>query len=404
MMLKKLRVKFVIVIMSIVTILFGTIFCGVIHFTRQNIERESIQMMRDVAFGPDRSPVPIKPPKDEMNKNVRMPFFSIERDNDGNIRTFGGDFYDLSDDEFVEELLDKVFSDDRETGIISEYDLRFLKKTAPYGTSVTFADVSNEKIMLSGFVKNSVIIGFIGYLAFFAVSISLAKWVTKPVEAAWNEQKQFVADASHELKTPLTVIMTNAEMLTDDEYSTEEKKGFTKNILSMSKRMRGLVESLLELARMDSGVSRKINEELNFSKLVSSCILTFEPLYYEKNIGLEQETEENITAQGDKGRLRQVIDILLDNALKYSYPESSVRVSLKHTGGHTLLSVSSTGKELSKEECRNIFKRFYRADEARSDGNSSGLGLAIAESIVKEHSGKIWAESEAGRNTFYVQL
>lgn len=403
-MLKKLRIKFVIVIMSIVTILSGTILGCVIHFTKQNIERESIQMLRGISFGQKKSPVPIRAPEDDLKDNVRIPFFSIEKDKDGNIRTFGGDYFDLSDDEFIEELLEAAYANDDETGVILEYDLRYLKKNAPYGTSVTFADISNEKKLLNGLVRNSLTIGLIGYVLFFGISLILAKWVTKPVEKAWDEQKQFIADASHELKTPLTVIMTNAEMLADEEYSTEDKKGFTKNILSMSKRMRGLVESLLELARMDNGVCRKTTEELSFSKLISSCILTFEPLFYEKGIELDSAIEKGIFVEGDKTKLRQVIDILLDNALKYSYPDSSVNVELKHSSGRAVLSVSSAGKELSKAECRDIFKRFYRADESRNDGNSYGLGLSIAESIVNEHKGKIWAESDDGRNTFYVSI
>lgn len=403
-MLKKLKIKFVIVIMLIVTLLFSAVFCGIIYFTKENIEHESIQMMKNIPFSLMNSPVPIKP-SDDMRNNARIPFFNLEKNKNGEIKTFGGDYYDLSNQDFIEKLFNIADSNKNETGIIVEYNLRYVKNSTPNGIMITFADISNEKLMLNGFVRNSLIIGFIGYIIFFLVSLILAKWVTKPVEMAWNEQKQFIADASHELKTPLTVIMTNAEMLIDTDYSENEKNGFTKNILSMSKRMRGLVESLLELARMDNGILQKNKENIDYSKLISTCILPFEPLYYEKNIELNPQIEQNIFVEGDKVKLRQVIDILLDNALKYSNENSSVNIILKHQNtSHCILYVENTGRHLSKTECRNIFKRFYRVDESRKDGNSYGLGLAIADSIIKEHHGKIWAESNGKINTFFVYM
>ena len=248
--------------------------------------------------------------------------------------------------------------------------------------------------MIRGLIRNSVIIGLIGYAVFFLISLLLAKWVTKPVEKTWNEQKQFIADASHELKTPLTVIMTNAEMMSDKSYSESDRDGFTKNILSTSKRMRGLVESLLELARLDNNRAQIRLAEVDLSKLINDSILPFEPLFYENDMELEADIDKDIIVQGDKDKLRQVMNILLDNALKYSDSADKVILKLKCDGSECILSVSGHGTPLTKEECENIFKRFYRVDQARNDGQSYGLGLSIADSIIKEHNGKIWAESE----------
>ncbi len=403
-MLKKMRIKFVIVVMAIVTVLFGAIFYSIIHFTKENLERESIEMMRMAAFSPPSS-VPSKPNErhpDKKPHNTRNQFFRIEQDNENGISTFGSDYYDLSDEKCIESLIDIVNSNTKETGIISEANLRYMKNITPRGISITFADITSEKMMINKLIRNSVFIGSAAYLVFFGITLLLAKWVTKPVENAWNEQKQFVADASHELKTPLTVIMTNAEMLTGSEYSEKDKSEFTKNILSMSHRMRGLVENLLELARMDIKSAVRSVEKLNFSKLVLSCTLPFEPLFYEKDMELDVNVEKELFLEGDKDSLKQVVDILLDNALKYS--NKSVNISLKNQGNHIVLSVSGNGNALSKEECKNIFKRFYRADDSRNDSSSYGLGLSIAEGIVNSHNGKIWAESENGKNTFYVML
>lgn len=402
MMLKRLRIKFIAVVMSIVTVLSIVIFGLVLHLTRQNIERESIQMMRTLAFRPPAAAPMHKP--DRMSENIRLPFFTVNIEKNGELTAVGGDYYDLRDEEFLRELVDAADEGSGDTGIIPEYDLRYLKFENAQRSTIVFADISSEKAMINGLIRNMVIIGLIGYAVFFIISLLLAKWVTKPVEKTWNEQKQFIADASHELKTPLTVIMTNAEMLSDKSYSESDRDGFTKNILSTSKRMRGLVESLLELARLDNNRAQIKLGAVDLSKLINDSILPFEPLFYESGMELEADIDTGINVEGDKEKLRQVVNILLDNALKYSDTADKVTVRLKRQSSNCILSVSGKGTPLTKDERENIFKRFYRVDQARNDGQSYGLGLSIADSIIREHNGKIWAESEDNYNTFLVSL
>jgi len=399
-MLKGLRIKFIAVIMSIVTVLFIVIFGSVLHLTKQNIERESIQMMRTLAFRPPDSVHMRKP--DNMPDNIRLPFFTIEISDDGELKAFGGEYFDLTDKDLIRELADAVYSNDEQTGILQDYDLRYMKSDNERIRSVVFADISSEKAMIKGLIKNSVIIGLFGYAIFFLISLVLAKWVTKPVEKTWKEQKQFIADASHELKTPLTIIMTNAEMMTDQSYTNDDKEKFTQNILSTSKRMRGLVESLLELARLDNNNMPIKLCTVDLSKLINDCILPFEPLFFENNMELSTDIDNGIKVSGDKDKLRQVVNILLDNALKYSDPADKVVVQLKSQVSSCVLSVSGLGTPLSKDEQKKIFQRFYRVDQSRNDGKSYGLGLSIADSIVNEHKGRIWVESNNGYNTFYV--
>jgi len=402
-MLKRLRIKFIAVIMSIVTVLFVVIFGLVLHFTMQNMERESVQMMRTMSFRPPSDGASMHKP-DKKPDNIRLPFFTVDITRDGEITAYGGEYFDLTDKEMLEKLVDTVNERKKETGILHEYGLRYLKKDMGRIKAIVFADISSEKAMIKGLITNMVVIGLIGYAVFFLISLLLAKWVTKPVEKTWNEQKQFIADASHELKTPLTVIMTNAEMMSDKSYSESARDGFTKNILSTSKRMRGLVESLLELARLDNNRAQIKLAEVDLSKLVNDSILPFEPLFYENGFELSSDIDNDVKVSADKEKLRQVVNILLDNALKYSDPADKVTVELKQRGSECILSVSGLGTPLTKEECEDIFKRFYRVDQARNDGQSYGLGLSIADSIIKEHNGKIWAESENGYNIFYVSL
>lgn len=401
-MIKKLRIKFIAIIMSVVTVLFAVIFWGVLHFTKVNIEQESIQMMRAMAFQPMNS-APVALPQDN-DKKIRLPFFTLNIDENGEISAFGGDYFDLTDKELLSELTAAVHEQNAPMGTIQKYDLRFLILSHETTDTIIFADISSEKAMLNGLIRNCIIVGMIGYTLFFLISLLLAKWVTKPLEKTWNEQKQFIADASHELKTPLTIIMTNAEMLDDTDYSETDRMLFKKNILWASKRMRGLVESLLELARMDNRNTENEMKILDYSKLVSDSILPFESLFFEKDMEFSTDISPDITVMGDKNKLRQVMSILLDNALKYCDSAYPVKLKLSRTGVHAVLTVSGNGTTLSKEDCENIFKRFYRIDKSRTDSDSYGLGLSIAQSIINEHGGRIWADSENGVNTFLVSL
>ena len=274
----------------------------------------------------------------------------------------------------------------------------------PFGEAMVFVDISSEIATMENLVKTCVFIGIISFSVFLGLSFWLARWAVKPVETAWNQQRQFVADASHELKTPLTVIMTNAELLQSPEYTDADRRRFSDSILTMSHQMRGLVESLLELARVDNGAAKMVFSEFDFSEQVSDGLLPFEPVYFEKELLLESEIEEGLKVKGSQAHLRQVLDILLDNAAKYASPQGTVTVKLKRQGSHCLLSVANPGEQISKEDLKNIFKRFYRIDKVRSMNHSYGLGLSIADSIVKEHGGRIWAESAEGINTFFVQL
>ena len=302
------------------------------------------------------------------------------------------------------EIIQLAANSGKEMGLLRQYNLRYYIQTTVFGMSVVFVDISSEIATMQNLVKSCVFIGLVGFAAFLALSFLLARWAVRPVEKAWNQQRQFVADASHELKTPLTVIMTNAELLQSPGYAEEDRGRFTSSILTMSHQMRGLVESLLELARVDNGTAKMEFTGLDMSELVSDGLLPFEPVYFEKELLLESDIQPGLQVRGSASHLKQVLDILLDNGAKYSTPSGTVRVALKRQGGHCLLSVATPGEALSREDLKNIFKRFYRMDKARSMNHSYGLGLAIAESIVKEHGGRIWAESQDGINTFFVQI
>lgn len=398
-MIKKLRIKFVCINMAIVTAMLGIIFTLLIFFMGIGTEIQGQQAIREIvdsALPPERWM--------EQLQTVRRPHFLVRINQDGDVLTIEGGSFEKLGRETLLEYTRAALEQNQESGTLKEYELRFQIMAAPFGKMLVFADISGEMASMRNLLKICYGIAAVSFIVFLGISILLAGWAIKPVEQAWNRQRQFVADASHELKTPLTVIMTNAELLDSGEYTQQEKRQFVSSILTMSHQMRGLVESLLELARVDNGSVRKSFTQVNFSEVVSDALLPFEPVYFERALTLESLVGEGLCVRGSQSHLRQVVEILLDNAAKYSRPGGNVTVMLTQHGGNCLLQVANPGEAIEGEQRKQIFERFYRADKARAMNHSYGLGLPIAMSILQEHGGKIWVDSAEGVNTFCVQL
>lgn len=399
-MIKRLRFKFVIINMSIVTIMLCVIFVLIFQFTKANLEEESINMMQNIASRPFRLGIP-----NEISDDVRLPYFIIQLGLQRELVAINGGYYDLSDHEFFDALIDVAFRSHKTFGVIEEYNLRYYRVNTPLNSRIVFVDITSERATLDNLLKTCLFIGALSFMIFLGISIQLSKWAVKPVETAWDQQRRFVADASHELKTPLTVIMTNAELAQCPEYDDTNKQKFISSILTMARQMRGLIEQMLELAKADNTDYKEISNIVDFSLLVSDALLPFEPVFFERGLTLTSQIEENIKVRGIEDQLCRVLDVLLDNAHKYSKDGGKVWIRLKRSGkGRTLLEVANEGEVITPQEAKNIFKRFYRGDQARSRTGSFGLGLSIAQEIVQRHRGKIWVESGDGINRFYVEL
>ena len=398
-MLKKLRLKFVAINMAIVTAMLCVIFSLVYGFTRADLEAESVDMLQRIAAAPFQLVIPGETPQ-ELN----LPYFVLEVDQQGQLEAAGG-YYDLSDQAFLQQLAADSRAAGQHTGVLEEYGLRFCLVNTPTGQRIVFADMSSERSTLEGLVRTCALIGVLSFAVFLAISLLLARWAVRPVDQAWKQQKQFVADASHELKTPLTVITTNAELLDSGDYDEGAKTQFSQNILTMARQMRGLVERLLELARADNGIPSAEFARCDLSALAQRAALSFEAVFYEVGLTLDTRVEEGIFVQGSQPRLEEVAEILLDNARKYARPGGRVGLTLsRRPRGHCLLAVANQGPQLTQQQLQDIFKRFYRTDPARGRDGGFGLGLSIAQAIVAEHKGRIWAQSASGVNTFFVQL
>lgn len=399
-MIKRLRRKFIWINMVLMVTMLLVIFGLVYHFTSTSLEESGVSALKAVA---GTQLIPGRP--GSLNPEATTHYFILDISAWGDIMAVGSEAFDLTDGDMLWDIYRQAKSDGGQVGILEEYSLRFYRTDSLTGTRFVFGDITVERQTLSNLIKTCAVIFVIAFFGLLGISILLARWAVRPVELAWQQQRQFVADASHELKTPLTVILTNAELLQSPDYPAGEKGRFADSILTMSRQMRGLVESLLELARVDNGQVAQEYRQLDYSRLVEDAVLPFEPVYFESGLTLESSVEPGVTVHGSQRYLRQVAEILLDNGRKYAAPASTVYLNLSRQGkGRCLLRVTSAGETLTPQQCKDIFKRFYRTDNVRTVSGSYGLGLSIAQRIVSEHRGKIWAQGKDGYNTFFVSL
>ena len=404
-MLKRLRRKFTAMMMSVVFIILLIIFASMLYTTKRNLEAESLDMLRQALQGGVFTTGQTGASQNgDDRQSFRITVMMMTVAPNGETLLLSDKFSFIEDPAAVARL---AAASPEEHGVLKEYGLRFLKGYAPGITAVALADTSVENQVIRTLVTSSLLVGSGALLAFFILSFLLARWAVGPVEEAWNRQRQFVADASHELKTPLTVILSNAEMLEGSgRLEDDGDRRRTENILAEGARMKRFVGDMLTLARADYVEEAKVFSPVSLGDAVMSGALLYESELYDDGKKLEYDVAENLEVYGDEGKLRQLVDILLDNAKKYTESGASIAVRLETSGKKgALLSVQSSGEPIPKNELESIFRRFYRIDKARVSHGGFGLGLSIARNIAEEHGGKIWAESGEGKgNVFYVWL
>ena len=245
-------------------------------------------------------------------------------------------------------------------------------------------------------------IAWIGFeIIIYYISKMLTKRITKPANESFLKQKEFIADASHELKTPLAVIMASSDELKSDKKNAK----YIDNIKYESERMNTLIKSLLDLSKLENGVSINSYKDENISKIIERVSLTFEGIAFEQDIKIKTNIEDDIIFKCSKEEIEKLISVILDNAIKHSYKKSSVIVNVNKDKNNINIEIINFGDPIKSGDEEKIFERFYRADKSRNrDTNRYGLGLAIAKNIVINHNGWIKAYSKDGKTTFKINL
>ncbi|MBR6796252.1 MAG: HAMP domain-containing histidine kinase [Clostridia bacterium] len=401
-MIKKLRRRFVIINMSFIFIILLIAFSFLYFYTEKRLSNESMQILHKVADSGGRTDFLYKESESFRQKLSNYPTFYVNINNYGQINSIVGYSYPLDSIEYssLKEMVQKVLSLEKQTGDLPGRSLRYLVSSTTKGKVIVFLDTTNEIITLKHLIKNLVVVGVFSLVAFFIISLILARVTVSPVEKSWNQQKQLVADASHELKTPITAIMASADVLLSSPELNDELKVWATGIKDESERMSALVSDMLSVAKTDDARPLKTTETVNLSELAWSTVLPFEIICFEAGRTLETEIDDSVFVKGNLSYLKQLMMILLDNAKKYSFENTVIRFSLKYQGDKAVISVSDRGAVIPLEEQGNIFKRFYRLDKARSDVSGYGLGLAIAKNIADFHSAKINVTSDENETCF----
>ena len=400
-MIRRLRWKFVGINMVLVTAMLAAICSVFLISIRDSLRQDSTSVLQRV-ISETETPV-----WSEQSGEVTLPYFTVVITPNGGASITSSQFYGLDDYDFLLSAVNAGFRQGESQGVLKDYNLRYLREATSDGWRMAFVDVSYERSTLNRAILTVVLVGLGALSAFFGLSVLLARWAVRPVEQSLDQQRQFVADASHELKTPLTVILSNADLLSaQGESHPENVRRWSENVRTGGREMQELVEQMLLLARSDQeeGTARDF-QPVDLSDLTESALLMFEPVAFEAGKRLTDcDIEPGIAVFGDGAKLGQLLEILLDNAVKYAAPNGTISVTLETEGRDAVLSVTDQGTPIPEGELEAIFRRFYRADSARTT-EGFGLGLAIARSIAQEHGGALRAGSDPkGYNTFTCTL
>ena len=311
------------------------------------------------------------------------------------------EIYTDESSDVLNTIVQKILTKGKTSGTVYRYKLRYRLSEEGRKTLI-LGDYQRELRLLYKQALSTALLALLLMLLFLPLDYFFSSWAIRPSLQAMEKQKQFISDASHELKTPLAVIATNLSLL-EDQNLAPETGDFVHNISVMSKKMQGLVEKLLQLSRLEQQIFTY--GEMDYSRRVAEICLQMEALFFEEGMELEVSVEQNIILKhAIEGQVEEVLRIFLDNGRKYADKPSTLYVKLYKEKNMAILSVDSAGRSLSKEEFEKIFARFTRLDEARSQSESFGLGLSIAKEIAGNHKGKIYGYGKNGRNCFVLAL
>lgn len=325
-------------------------------------------------------------------------FYSVKYNEAGDIIEINNNGGTIYSEEEVTKLAEEILAENKDAGIYDSFS--YAVKKNQDSTMVVFIDRTIENRNFSVLIKYTFVFAGITLVIIFCLSCFLADRMVKPLEENDRKQKQFISDAGHELKTPIAVVSTNLELLRRQNANNK----WLNNIEYETEKMSALIKQLMELAKTESMLPKM--EEVDFSHLVEGEILVFEEVAFEQGIMIDYDkVEPDIHIKGNAEQLKQLVAILIDNAIEHSSEKSDLKIELGINKNKAVLTVANRGNEIPKEIREHLFERFYRSDYSRSgENNHYGLGLAIAKATAETHKGSIKADYKDGYVIFEVQI
>ncbi|MCC8140370.1 MAG: HAMP domain-containing histidine kinase [Lachnospiraceae bacterium] len=347
--------------------------------------------------GADGAAPPENAPRGKRQVSPELPYesryFSVLLDSDGNVLSTDMKRIAAVDEDTAIVYANSIFTSGKERGFVSAY--RYVLVTSDEGTRVIFLDCGRSLDTFRNFAVTGVGVAAAGLLAVFLLMIVLSGRIVKPFSESYEKQKRFITDAGHELKTPLTIINADTEILGMDFGDNE----WLDDIRSQTGRLTELTNSLILLSRMEEEQAQYQMIEFPLSDVVEESAHSFRNLALTQQKTLSSEIQPMISFCGDENSIRRLVGILLDNAVKYCTEQGEIRLTLEKQKNAVRLSVYNTSEPVSEEQLAHLFDRFYRTDSSRNSRTGGyGLGLSIAAAIVRVHKGKIWAATEDGRS------
>ena len=324
-------------------------------------------------------------------------------DENGKISIIENDISKMDfDTKNLELSVSNILSASDDSGILVMNRIMYSRAKGQSGTYVAFALIDNILLDAEDTFSTSSSVAAIALFLLFLLSRKLANVVIKPAENAWNDQKRFVADASHDLKTPLTVIMANNDiLLSHPEKTVGEQEKWLESTQQEAEYMSSLINKMLELARTDSLLDKIQLEDVNISEVVEKAVLQLEPVAFESGVIIQGDITRDVVLESNSTEFYKLTQILIDNAVKYAPKNSIVMVSLTKAKKDVTLSVNNKGDAIPAEQLEHIFDRFYRTDDARTKGGF-GLGLSIAKNVANALGGEIFATSDNENGTTFT--
>lgn len=395
-MFDKLKLKFILINMSLLTVVFISIFGTLYFMTNESMNRETNGSLNALMI-------------DNHKPRPNTSNIIVDVDDNGNIVKKFISFNLNIDTNDLQNAINKILNNKNDSSKINinKEPYVYLKRTSSTTTKIVFLNISYQENFKLSLLKIFISVGSVSLIALFIISIYLTNKSIKPIKDVFDKQKQFIADASHELKTPLTIIKTNTSLvLSNPEDTVKNQRKWINYINLQTDRMSELVNEMLSLAKLDTEENTLVLSPINISKIIESMILQFDAIIYENGINLYTKIDNDIFITGDKESIKKLFSIIMDNAIKHTNNNGSIYVNLILDKNTVKLSIKNTGKGISSEHIEKIFERFYRVDSSRvRETGGYGLGLSIAKSIVEQHKGNIYAKSTVDKDTtFFVEF
>ena len=373
-MLKELKLKFILHNMLLLSIVITIILASLCIFTlfREEFKLAS-QLEKNIEFWQENI---LHPEEAEATEGLGYCVdITVLVNKNGKVVALSTEDVDPS---LLEDAVEYAFKTDSARGHIAPLELSYMKAEVTAGTMISFLSREHLDERVGESITQSVLVGLISLLVFLYISKCIADAAIAPVEEAWKQQKQFIADASHDLKTPLTVILANHNIITAHKDSTvESQMKWIESTGAEAAHMSDLINKMLELAKNDAMYENLSVNEHCISDIVENAILQFEVVAFEKNITIESGIQPYIFAKTHPATLSKILEILFDNAIKYSDENGKISIALYQSAKKIFFTINNKGEYISEEDLPHVFERFYRSNKERKVGGH-GIGLSLA--------------------------